>query len=213
MTIRRVLDRYYEGLSSDPKPTGVKYRTFFVETDTNVAYVTYDGDTWVEVDSGLLGNVAILEHHKHSRSRVYPQDIEAVATLIAGTPADTFGDWIEIIPEDTVGFKYEVVGLVVETANAATTYLIQLGFSLAAGTDPVTSQVMGERRVLLPTPASKSTELLRFFSQNCPANAKLWGRLKSASGNADQLGVSVVVIRHIEITNPIAMLTTWPWAV
>ena len=211
MAVKQILDRYYEGLADDSKPTGVIPTSLFRETDTFFLYKTFDGDTWVTIDWGLLGNVAILEHHEHSRSRVYPQDIEAVATLIAGTPADTFGDWIEIIPVATVGFKYEVVGLVVETANAATTYLIQLGFSLIAGTDPVTSQVMGERRVLLPTPASKSTELLRLFSQNCPANAKLWGRLKSASGNADQLGVSVVVIRHIEITNPIAMLTTWPW--
>ena len=28
-----------------------------------------------------------------------------------------------------------------------------------------------------------------------------------------KLGVSVVVIRHIEITNPFDMLETWPWAV
>ena len=33
-----------------------------------------------------------------------------------------------------------------------------------------------------------------------------------ASGNADELEVSVVVIRHVEITNPIAQLTTWPWS-
>jgi len=105
-----------------------------------------------------------------------------------------------------------VVGLVIETANAATTYLVQLGFSLVDGTDPVTSQILGERRTLLPTPAVRATELLDYYSQNCPANAKLWGRLKSASGNADQLGVSVVVIRHIEITNPIAKLATWPWS-
>lgn len=160
----------------------------------------------------MLANVAVLEHHGHSRTRVYPQDVEAVATLIAGTPVDTFGDWIEIIPVDIVDFCYEVEGLVIETVNAATTYTIQLGFSLVALTEPVTSQMMGERRVLLPTPATKATEPLDFQSQDCPANAKLWGRIKSASGNADQLGVSVVLIRHILITNPIAMLETWPWS-
>ena len=71
---------------------------------------------------------------------------------------------------------------------------------------------MGERRIILGTPISKATEILEFYSQNCPANSKLWGRIKTASVNADQLEVSVVVIRHIEITNPIAMLTTWPWS-
>ena len=159
-----------------------------------------------------LGNLAIREHHEHSRSRVYPLDVGATKTLAAGTPANTFGSWAEIIPVTTVDFCYEVVGLVIEAANAATTYLIQLGFSTAGGSDPTTAQIMGERRLILGTPISKATELLDFYSQNCPANSKLWGRIKTASGNADQLEVSVVVIRHIEITNPIAMLTTWPWS-
>ncbi|GAI81782.1 unnamed protein product [marine sediment metagenome] len=161
----------------------------------------------------IIANIAALEHLEHSRCRVYPQDIEAVATLIAAAEADSFGDWIEIIPEDTVDFDYEVVGLIIETANATTAYLIQLGFSLAALTDPVTSQILGERRTNLPTPVNKATELLDYYSQNCPANSKLWGRVKSASGAADQLGVSVVVTRHVEITNPIPKLATWPWAV
>ncbi|GAJ06969.1 unnamed protein product, partial [marine sediment metagenome] len=58
----------------------------------------------------IIANVAVLEHHEHSRSRVYPQNVGAVATLIAAAEADKYGDWIEIIPEDTVDFKYEVVG-------------------------------------------------------------------------------------------------------
>lgn len=161
----------------------------------------------------LLDNIAALEHYEHSRTRVYPQDVEATATLIAGTPADTFGDWIEIIPIDTVDFDYEVVGLVIEAANAATTYFVQIGFSLVAGTDPVEAQIAGERRTLLPTPVNKATELLEMKSQNIPANAKLWGRIKTASGDADQLQISVVVARHIEITNPVVKLTTWPWSI
>ena len=158
----------------------------------------------------LLANIAALEHYEHSRTRVYPQDVEDVATLIAAT-ADVFGDWIEIIPIDTVDFDYEVTGLVIEAANAATTYFIQLGFSLVAGTEPTEAQIAGERRTLLPSPVNKATELLIIKSQNIPANAKLWGRVKSASGAADQLQVSVVLARHIEITNPITKLPTWPW--
>ena len=209
MAVRKVLDRYYEGTSEDVKPTGVLYRTFFVETDTNVAYVTYDGDNWVEVDSGLLGNVAILEHYNHSRSRVYPQDIRLVADLVAAG-ANVFGVWVEIIPIDTVDFDYEVTGLVIEAADAAGTYLVQLGFSLVAITDPTAAQIAGERRTLLPTPVTKATELLEVKSQNIPANAKLWGRIKSKAGGSETIGVSVVVARHIEITNPVAKLPTWP---
>lgn len=159
-----------------------------------------------------LGNLAKREHHEHSRSRVYPQDVGATKTLTANAVANTFGNWAEIIPITTVDFCYELVGLVIEATNAATTYFIQVGFSTAGGSDPTTAQIMGERRLILGTPISKATEILGFWSQNCPANAKLWGRIKTASVNADELEVSVVVIRHIEITNPIAMLTTWPWS-
>lgn len=158
-----------------------------------------------------LANLAALFHHRHSRSRVYPQDVQLTATLAAGTPANTFGSWTEVVPIITVDFSYMVVGLVIEAANAATTYLIQLGLSIT-DTDPLTAQIMGERRLLLPTPINKATELLNFYSNACPANAKLWGRIKTASGNADQLEVSVVLVRHQTITNPIPHLTTWPWS-
>ncbi|GAH15209.1 unnamed protein product, partial [marine sediment metagenome] len=97
----------------------------------------------------LLGNIAALEHHEHSRSRVYSQDVRLTASLVAGA-ANVFGSWIQIVPITTIDFCYEVVGLVVEAATASTTYFIQLGFS-TADTDPVDSQILGERRLYLPT--------------------------------------------------------------
>lgn len=212
MTVRQILTRYYEGTSDDIKPTGVLPGSMFRETDTYFLYETFDGDTWVTIDWGLLGNVAILEHRKHSRIRVYPQDIGATITLAANAAANTFGSWTEIIPINTVGFIYDVTGLVIEQVNAVTSYFIQLGFSIVDGTEPTTAQIMGERRIRLVTvPIARATELLAFQSQNIPANSKLWGRLKTASSAADEAEVSVAVVRHVEITNPIAMLTTWPW--
>jgi len=157
-----------------------------------------------------LYNESVIHHHEHSRCRVYPQDVQLTAALVAAG-ADTWGSWTEIIPIDTVDFCYEVVGLVIEAANAATTYLVQLGFSIT-DTDPITSQILGERRALLPTPVGKATELLDYYSQDCPANAKLWGRVKTKAGGSETIEVSVVVIRHISMTNPIAHLATWPWS-
>lgn len=212
MTVVKKLELYYEGLSSVDKPTGVIPGTTFRETDTYHLYKTFDGDTWIRADWGLLDNIAILEHHIHSRCRVYPQNVGTTITLVADAAANTFGAWTEIVPIDTVDFIYEVVGLVIEALNASTTLLIQLGYSIVDGTEPTTAQIMGERRILLPTPVARATEILRFFSQNCPANAKLWGRMKTASVAADEAEISVVVIRHIEITNPVAKLATWPWS-
>lgn len=160
----------------------------------------------------IEANIAAIEHHEHSRSRVYPQDVEDTITLAAALAANTFGSWTEIIPIDAVDFCYELVGLVIEAADKATTYFIQLGYSIVDGSAPTDAQIMGERRIILITPINKASELLDFYSQNCPAGAKLWGKIKTAADTADELEVSVVVIRHIEITNPVVQLTTWPWS-
>ena len=161
----------------------------------------------------LLTNVAVVDFHEHSRCRVYPQSIKNIVTLAAAAPVDGWGSWTEIIPIDTVDFAYEIVGIVVEAVDAATAYFIQLGYSTTAGDDPTTAQILGERRLRIVTvPVAKANELVEFYSASCPANAKLWGRLKTASLNADEADISVVVLRHQEVTNSIPPLATWPWA-
>ena len=165
-----------------------------------------------DVDN-LLADTAVLEHRDHSRCRVYPQSSKNTATLTASATADLFGSWAEIVPIDTVDFDYEVVGVVIEAVNAATVYFIQLGYSLTDGDDPTTAQILGERRGRIVTvPIAHAALLLEFYAQNCPANAKLWGRLKTPSVAADEADISVVILRHQEISNPIAPLATWPWS-
>jgi len=57
MTVRQILAKHYEGLSTDAKPTGVIAGTTFEETDTRANYVTYDGTAWVVADErGRLTN-------------------------------------------------------------------------------------------------------------------------------------------------------------
>lgn len=160
-----------------------------------------------------LANIAVLQHHIHSRFRVYPQDVGATITLAANAVANTFGSWTQIVPINTIDFKYMVIGLLLEAVDAATTYLVQLGYSIVDGADPTTAQIIGERRIKLVTvPIARATEVLGIAASHCPANAKLWGRLKTASIAADEAEVSVAVIRHIEITNPRDNLATWPWS-
>ncbi len=161
----------------------------------------------------LLYNIAVLNLHIHSRTRVYPQNVSTTITLAANAAANTFGSWTEIVPINTIDFMYMVNGVIIEAVDAATTYLIQLGFSIVDGTDPTTAQILGERRIKLVTvPIARATEALSIAAQHCPTNAKLWGRIKSASTNADEAEISVVVIRHLNITNHLDHLTTWPWS-
>lgn len=80
----------------------------------------------------VIRDISVLEHEAHSRWRVYPQVVSDVVPLTAGTPADTFGSWVQIIPINTVPFLFDVIGVVVEVVDAETTYHIQLGYSLTA---------------------------------------------------------------------------------
>ena len=160
----------------------------------------------------LLYNVAANAHHSDSRARVYPQDTRNAIQLTCTAVADTFGAWTQIVPIDTIGFAYKAEGVQVEQAGAAATYFIQLGYSIVDGSDPTTAQIMGERRiVMLGTPIKTIHDQLLFYSFDAPANAKLWGRVKSSTGNADTIDISVVILRHVGVTNQVEPLATWPW--
>lgn len=162
----------------------------------------------------VLSDTATLFHHIHARTRVYPQDVGATITLVAAAVANTFGEWIQIIPINTIGFVYMCEGIIIEQVDTVTTYFIQLGYSIIDGDEPTIAQILGERRIRLVTvPITRATEKLTLQAAHCPANAKLWGRLKTASGGADEAEISVLVVKHTEITNHIPHLATWPWAV
>ncbi len=159
----------------------------------------------------VIRDISVLEHEVHSRWRVYPQVVSDVVTLTAGTPADTFGSWVQIIPINTVPFLFDVVGVVVEVVDAETTYHIQLGYSLTAS-PPGANYEAGERRFRIATlPIARGTELLDIRGQDTPANSSVWGRLKTASGATDTANISVVFSRHVQLSAPIPKWPAFPW--
>ncbi|GAJ05591.1 unnamed protein product [marine sediment metagenome] len=79
--------------------------------------------------SGVKGDIGVLEHHIHSRWRVYPQNISNTVELTANASANVFGSWALVIPINTVLFVFDVIGLIVEAVSAATHYHIQLGYN------------------------------------------------------------------------------------
>ena len=160
-----------------------------------------------------LYNTTALAHHQDSRSRVYPQVAGATITLISDGTADTWGSWTEIIPIDTVDFEYKIKGLNVYGVDVVGSYFMQLGCSITDGDDPTTAQILGEREIkIASTPVAKATELLDFYCESCPANAKLWGRVKTDNATTDEAEVTVVVLRHIPTRHQLAQLVTWPWS-
>ena len=156
-------------------------------------------------------DIGVIDHHLHSRWRVYPQDVTSAPALAAGTPANTFGSWVQILPIDTVPFDFDVIGVVVEQVDAATTYHIQIGHSPTAAA-PGTNMESGERRVRMTTvPIARATEVLEIAGQEIPAYSSVWGGLKTASGNADTANISIVLSRHVGVTKPIPIWPTFPW--
>lgn len=157
-------------------------------------------------------DIGTLEHHVHSRWRVYPQDVTKTAQLKAGTLANTFGSWKEVIPLDTIPFAYDVLGIVIDAVSVATTYHIRLGYSITDGDTPAANYESGERRAKVVTvPIARATELMLIRSQEIPANAKFWGKLKTATGDEDTADISVILSRHVETSTEIPLYPAFPW--
>ena len=163
--------------------------------------------------SATASDIKALGHHIDSRTRIYPQVAGTTITLISDAVADTFGDWTEIVPIDTIDFAYKVVGVNIYGVDAASDYFIQLGHSLADLTEPTDADIMGEREMrITDVPIAQATALIDFHCSGCPANAKLWGRLKTDGGATDEVYITVTVVRHIELRGAFDILATWPWS-
>jgi len=161
----------------------------------------------------LLSDTAILEHKWESRTRVYPQSTLSTPQITTALAADTFGNWVEVIPIDTVDFDYRLLEVEIEETNRAGVFLLQFGYSTVDGSDPTTAQIVGERRIkLVGTPLKLEQASKNIYGGHIPTNAKLWARVKSDTGTVDILDISVILTRCLQTSNPIAQLTTWPWS-
>jgi len=157
-------------------------------------------------------DIAAVQHHWHTRWRVYPQDITSSITLVAAAVANTFGDWALIIPLNTVPFDFDIVGLVVEEADTTlTSYFMQVGYNTINAV-PGANMEMGERRFrIAETPIKNANELLPIRSQHIPANSTVWGRLKTSGGASEELEISVVIDRHIAVEREVPLWPAFPW--
>ena len=169
-----------------------------------------DYQTLVEL-AQVLSDIGAIEHHWHSRWRVYPQNVSNTVTLAAPAAANTFGSWALIIPLNTVPFDFDIIGLVVEQVDTATTYLIQLGYN-TINAAPGANMELGERRFRIGAlPIVRATELLDIRSQEVPANSTVWGRVKTAGGASEEAYISVVIGRHVEVEREVTLWPAFPW--
>ncbi|GAI40887.1 unnamed protein product, partial [marine sediment metagenome] len=130
----------------------------------------------------------------------------------AAAIADNFGDWVLIIPLNTIPFDFDILGVVVETANTnLTTYFVQLGYN-TINAEPGTNMELGERRFrIAEQPIRNASEVLEIRSQEVPKNSTIWGRLKASGGTSEEVEVSVVLGRHIEVEREVPIWPAFPW--
>jgi len=159
----------------------------------------------------VIADIAVVHFRDHSRWRVYPQDVTVAPTLTAAGAADTFGNWTEIIPLNTIPFPFHVIGFCVCEVSAVSNYHIQIGYN-TVNADPGANMEMGERRIrMAAAPVTKQSELMEIYSQAVPANSRVMGRLKTATGNPDTATLSIVLTRHIPVEEHIALWPAFPW--
>ena len=174
-----------------------------------------DYQTLIDIEASRVAeqdDLGAIEHHWHSRWRVYPQDVTSSITLAAAAVANTFGNWTLIIPLNTIPFDFDIVGIVVEEADTTlTTYFIQLGYNTINAV-PGTNREMGERRFrIAESPIKNASEILQIRSQEISANSTVWGRLKASGGASEEVEVSVVVARHIAVEREVPLWPKFPW--
>ena len=163
------------------------------------------------LDDLILRDEGVIHFSEHGRYRAYPQDVTVAPLLTALAVANTFGNWSEIIPLNTVPFPFHIVGFCVCQVSAATSYHVQLGYNII-NADPGVNMEMGERRFRIANvPIARQTEMMEIRGQGIPANSRVMGRLKTASGVADTCNINVVLTRHVEVTRPIALYPAFPW--
>jgi len=159
----------------------------------------------------VLEDEGVIHFESHSRTSVYPQDVTASAQLTATALANTFGNWGEIIPINTIPFPFHIIGFCACDVSAVTVYHVQLGYN-TTNSDPGTNMEMGERKFrIASTPISKQTEMMTIYGQGIPANSRVMGRLKTASGNADTVNLHVVLTRNVPVSDEVSIYSAFPW--
>jgi len=165
-------------------------------------------EQWQQHILHTLSDLAIVAAMEHSRVRVYPREADEVIRLTPAAAIDTFGNWIECIPADTILFPFHVLGMLVENQQAADTYFVQFA-SAAAPTD---AQIIGEARLALGGLAGFFPSVpVPVQGMGLDANCPIYARVKAASNNGYWLDVSLSLTRHVPVSDERAHWPDWPW--
>jgi len=138
-----------------------------------------------------------MEHDFDNRPRPYPYDSRVNLTVTAAAGADTFGDYLELIPVTTYDFGdapnwLAVRYLLIESVSANDVYVLEF-YTFDGG---VTYEPLGAERIVRAAVLPRSWPLkvpCRCFNID---DYSLQARLKCATGGGN-MTVSMIVQRHL----------------
>jgi len=156
----------------------------------------------------VLDDLAIIAAMEHSRVRVYPREANAVIRLTPAAVIDTFGNWTECVPADTVLFPYHLLGMLVENQQAGDTYFVQF----ASAAVPTDAQIIGETRLALGGLANFFPSVpVPIRGAGLDANSPIFARVKAAGGAGNWLDISLALSRHAPVSEERTPWPDWPW--
>ena len=118
MAVIQMLNKYYEGLSGDDKPTGVIKGSIFRETDTRRIWITYDGTNWVVSDKRVR-----LVNEDGTYVDI-PAEFDAlIEALEAGFDTAALEATLAVVDTvvDAIKVKTDGIGILTETGGTLTT--------------------------------------------------------------------------------------------
>ena len=130
MAVVQKLDKYYEGLAEDDKPTGVRPDSYFRETDTYLLWWTADGTNWIVADERTRdtfgGNVysktMTMENNDATRFEGTTKKLRDVIIIVTANAMLLGETGVEVYPvgvNETVGFtKVDISTLYFKNAGA-----------------------------------------------------------------------------------------------
>jgi len=118
MAIRQILEKYYEGLSGDVKPTGVIAGSTLRETNTRATHITYDGTNWEVADIRFrLVNEDGTYVDLPGEFETLVEAIEALGAIVALQATLV----IVNTAVDAIKVKTDGIGILTETGGTLTT--------------------------------------------------------------------------------------------
>ena len=138
--------------------------------------------------NGTIGHViSEIEKHAHpvGGEKLYPTGVTPV-TLTSGATSDLFGDWVEIIPVDTITNKFDPHHIYfANVSDTARYYIIEVASGLAA------SEVIIGRIVAGAESTNKGVSQFAIFVNRVNANERLSMRVKDDEAATNTIDVAI----------------------